>query len=169
VSSFMISHNAWFRSEQPPQWQLVFEREYQRQVPDGADLREVALEILKDCRLEGAFWVQRPKPGELRINRFRFLDETRLTYLIEEQRLRAERHRPRWNQVILRLHFRGGFHQPTFFNDLWAILVDVVCLGILIWIASGILMWWPLKRLRLWGAIALGSGVLSFLLFIWKL
>jgi hypothetical protein len=169
VSSFMISHQDWFRSDQPTQWQPVFEREYHRQIPDQADLREVALEILKDCNLDGAFWVQRPKPEELRINRFKFRDEIRLIYSLKDQRLRAEREQFRWDRVVLRMHFRGGFQQPTFWDDLWAILVDVACVAILIWIGSGLIMWWRLARLRLWGAIALGGGMLSFLLLIWRL
>jgi hypothetical protein len=169
VSSFMISHHAWFRSEQQPPWQPVFERSYQRHVPEGAELREVAEGILKDCDLEGAFWVQRPKTDEIRINRFRFWDETRLIYSIKDQRLRAERQQLRWDQVILRMHFRGGFLQPTLLNDLWAVLVDVVCAAILIWIASGLLMWWRLARLKLSGALAVLGGVISFLLFMWRL
>ena len=167
-SSFLISHHAWFRSDRPPTWQPLFEREYHRLIPEQADLRVAALEILKDCQLEGAFWAQRSKPDEIRINRFRFWDETRLTYRIKDQRLRAERQRLRWDQVILRMHFRGGFQQPTVRDDLWAILVDVACLGILLWIVSGLLMWWRLARLRVWGAIAVGGGIVSFLLLVWR-
>jgi hypothetical protein len=168
-SSFMISHHAWFRSEQQPPWQPAFERSYERPVPQGADLRQVAKEILNDCRLEGAFWAQQPKPGEIRINRFSFWDETRLTYSIKERRLRAERQQLRWDQVILRMHFRGGFQQPTFLNDLWAVLVDVVCVAILIWIGSGLIMWWRLARLRVSGGLTALAGLVSFLLFIWRL
>lgn len=169
ISSFLISHHNWFRSDQPPVWQLVFDREYQRPIPDKADLRDVAHEILKDCNLEGAFWAQRPKPDEIRINRFRFRDDTRLTYSINDQRLRAEHQDLRWDQVILRMHFRGGFAQPGFWDDLWAILVDVACVGIVIWVGSGLLMWWRLRRLRLWGCLALGGGCLAFLLLLWGL
>ena len=43
--------------------------------------------------------------------------------------LRAERQQVPWHRVVVRLHFRGGFLQPTFFNDLWAVLVDVACVG----------------------------------------
>lgn len=169
LSSLMISHSTWFRSEQPPKWKTVYEREYHRPIPDGTDLREVAQVILKECQLKGAFWVQRPGPDEIRINRFRFWDETRLTYLVAEGRLRAERQVLRWDQVLLRMHFRGGFQQPTLRDDLWAVFVDVACAGILIWVASGLLMWWRVARLRIWGGLALVGGVVSFLLLIWRL
>ena len=169
VSSALISHAAWFRNNQEPPWQVLFERDYERAVPDKADLRQVAQEILKDLNLEGAFWAQRPNPRELRINRFSFWDLTRLTYSIPERRLRAEHQTLRWDQVILRMHFRGGFQQPTFRDDLWAILVDLACLGILVWVGSGIYMWWRLPRIRLWGALALGAGGVSFLALILSL
>jgi hypothetical protein len=67
------------------------------------------------------------------------------------------------------MHFRGGYHQPLILNKLWGLFVDLTCVVIVIWIASGIIMWWRLERLRLWGALALGGGVLSFLLFVWAL
>jgi hypothetical protein len=169
ISSFMISHHAWFRSDQQPAWQPVFDREYQRAVPEGADLRETARAILKDVQLEGAFWVQRPKPDKIEINRFRFWDETRLTYSIHDHRLRAERQGLRWDQIVLRMHFRGGFLQPTLRDDLWACLVDVACAAIVIWVISGLILWWRVVRLRLWGTIALGSGVAAFAWFLWRL
>jgi hypothetical protein len=169
LSSFMLNHQAWFQSNPTPQWQLLFEREYHHSVPEQGELRGTAYEILKDTNLEGAFWVQRTKPDVLEINRFRFRDEIRLTYSMKDQRLRAERQQFEAGQVVHRLHFRGGFEQPTFFNNVWAVLVDVACVAILLWIASGLIMWWRLTRLRFWGAVALGGGLVSFILLIWQL
>ena len=169
VSSFMLCHPAWFRSEESAQWQPVFEREYQRDVPKDANLREVGNAILSDCNLQGAFWANRPKPDEIQVTRFRFRDATRLSYSIKEHRLRAERQEFKLGQLPVRLHFRGGFQQPTFWDTLWAVLVDVACLGILIWVGSGVLMWWRLRALRLWGTISLAGGLLSFALLIWRL
>jgi hypothetical protein len=169
ISSFMISHHAWFRTETEPPWRPLFEREYRRPVSDQADLRSVAVEILKDCGLSGAFWVERPKPGVIRIDRFRFWNQTRVTYWLNDGRLSAERQSLPWDQVILRMHFRGGFLQPTLRDDLWAILVDGACVGILLWIASGLIMWWRLARLRVWGAVAVGGGLLSFVYLVWRL
>lgn len=168
-SSFIISHHAWFRAETPPPWNPLFEREYHRPVPAQGDLREIASEILRDNNLDGAFFAQRPNAAELRIARNTFFDQTRLTYLINEHKLRAERQEMRWDQVVLRMHFRGGYHQPLFLNLWWAIMVDTACVAILLWIASGLVMWWRLARTRVWGAVALGAGALSFALLIWSL
>jgi len=30
-------------------------------------------------------------------------------------------------------------------------------------------MWWRLPRVRAWGALAVGAGLFSFLLLVWKL
>ncbi len=179
VSSFVISHHAtWFKSDQQPAWEPVFERSYQHPVPDDANdldethrqrLRVVAAEILRENDLEGAFYAERPSAGEVRINRNTFLDQTRLTYSIKEQKLRAERQRRTWDQVVMAMHTRDGHEQPLFLNKLWAIIVDITCLTILLWIVSGIIMWWRLAKVRIWGAIALGGGIASFLLLVWRL
>jgi hypothetical protein len=169
ISSFIISHHAWFRSETEPLWKPLFERECHHPVPDQGDLRAIAVGILRENDLEGAFYAQRPNAGELRINRNSFFHQTRLTYLIKEHKLRAERQELRWDQVVLRMHFRSGYNQPLLLNRLWAVVVDVTCVAILLWIASGLVMWWRVSRTRVWGACALVAGVLSFALLVWRL
>ncbi|MDO8543818.1 MAG: PepSY domain-containing protein [Opitutaceae bacterium] len=169
LSSLIISHQSWFRSETPPPWQPLFERPYQRAIPADGDVRDVARAILRENNLDGAFYVQRPNPGELRIMRQTFFDITRVVYTIDEGKLRADRQQVAWHQVLVRLHFRGGFEQPHFLNQLWGFVVDLTCVAILLWIATGLTMWWRLARLRISGSIALGAGLASFLLLVWKL
>ncbi len=169
VSSFIIIHQSWFRADKERAWEPLFERQYKRSVPDSGDLRATAQDLLKDCNLEGAFWADKPNADTLRIDRFSFRDSTRVTYAIKEQKLKAERQRMRPSQVLVRMHFRGGFGQPTFLDKFWGLLVDIACVGIIIWVVSGLIMWWRLPRLRVWGAIAAGGGLVSFLLLMWKL
>jgi hypothetical protein len=165
VSSWLVSRGALHGAPQPP-WTPLWERTYDRPVPAGVDLRAVAQAILKDCDLEGAFWAQRGKAGELTINRFRFRDVTRITYFVKERRLRAEHQAMGWKQVVVRMHFRGGWMQPTIWDTGWAVLVDVVCAAIVLWVVSGLIMWWRLERTRLWGAVAVGGGIVSFALLM---
>ncbi len=169
LSSFLVIHQSWFRSDQAPAWEPLFEKEYRRPVSDKDDLRTIAQAILKDCHLEGAFWVNKPNPDTLHIDRFSVWGSTRLTYSPKEERLKAERQRVRLPQAVIRMHFRGGYLQPTIWDKLWGLVVDVTCLGILIWVGSGLYMWWRLARLRLWGAAAIVGGLCSFLLLIWRL
>src|SRR5262245_27112231 len=174
VSSFIIIHGSWFGTENEPTREAIFEKPYSRPVTSQGnnnepDLRALAQEILKDCNLEGAFWADKPKPDTLHIDRFSFRDSISLTFSAKDQKLKAERQPMRWSQVPVRMHFRGGYGQPGFGNKFWGLLVDVACVGIIIWVASGLIMWWRLPRLRTWGAIAVGCGILSFALLVWTL
>ncbi len=174
ISSFIIIHASWFRADQQLARELVFEKGYSRPVAvQGVNnepaLRALAQEILKDCHLEGAFWVDKPNRDTLHIDRFSFRDSISLTYSIKDQRLKAERQPMRWPQIAMRMHFRGGYGQSPFLDKLWGLLVDVACVGILVWVASGLIMWWRLPWLKAWGALAVSSGLLSFLLLIWRL
>ena len=165
---FTRNFNAFFDDGQSP-WTLRFERAYQRPIPDAADeaaLRQIGAQILQDADLEGAFGVHRPNKRRLNIYLFDFWNATRLTYNIEGGRLKAEDRRFRIDHFFTGLHARGGYMQDAFLNDAWAFLVDIVCIGILIWIASGIVMWWQLKPTRLWGTLALAGGILSFTIFL---
>jgi hypothetical protein len=169
VSSFIIIHQSWFRPDKEPVGEPLFEKEYTRPVSDQEDPRAMAREILKDCNLEGAFWANKPDATTLLIDRFSFWASTRLTYSIKDQKLKAERQRMRPSQAVVRMHFRGRFGQPTFWDKFWGLLVDLACVGIIIWIASGLIMWWRLPRPRAWGAIAACGGAGMFLLLLWTI
>ncbi len=179
VSSFVISHHgSWFKPVNQPVWEPLFDRTYKHSVPDDAIstteagrqlLRAVAAGILKDNNLEGAFYAQRPNPGELRITRSTFFDQTRLIYSIKDQTLRGERQRSSWDGAVLRMHTRNGYDQPLFLTKMWAFTVDLTCVTMIVWVASGIIMWWRLAKVRVWGAIALAGGAASFLFLVWTL
>jgi hypothetical protein len=169
LSSFIIIHQSWFGANKESAWETLYEKDYHRPLSKDQDLRTTAEAILNDCQLEGAFWADKPDADSLRIDRFSFWGSTRLTYSVTAQKLKAERQRMRPTQAVVRMHFRGGYGQPTFWDKFWGLLVDLACAGIIIWIASGLLMWWRLPRLRAWGALAVGGGFISFLLLIFTL
>jgi hypothetical protein len=174
VSSFIVIHQTWFKMARERKWDLLFEKPYSRPlksqgVNNEPDLRTEAQAILKDCDMEGAFWVDKPKPDVIHIDRFNFWNSTSLTYSIKDQKLKAERMRMRLRETIVRLHFRGGYHQNGFWNTFWGLVVDIACIGIIIWVASGLVMWWRLRFLRTWGAVAIAAGIFSFVLLVWKL
>lgn len=168
-TSFVMNHRYWFLPAKEGTWQPVFERDYQRAIPDQGDLRAVAAEILRENNLDGAFFVQRPGTNELRIIRPAFFSQIRVTYLFDQHRLKAERQVAHWDTAVIRMHVKGGYNQSRVLDNLWAVIVDVTCLAILIWILSGLIMWWRLRQLRVWGFVALSAGTISFFLMIWKL
>src|ERR1044071_556634 len=151
VSSAIIIH---FNPIEPLPKELAFEKPYDKPVdlkgPNNAnntpELRATAARILKDLDMEGGFWVDKPNADTLHIDRFSFRGNSSLTYSAKKQTLKLERQKMRVPQVIQRMHFRGGFHQPDFANNAWGVLVDLACIAILFWVISGAIMWWQLPK-----------------------
>ncbi|HUW84942.1 MAG TPA: hypothetical protein VMZ31_19350 [Phycisphaerae bacterium] len=165
ISATFFNHGHFFgRFFQPdgPEWVVRFDRPYQRPVPQDADLRAIAADILDDVGLDRPFWVYRPNPRRLNIGAFTFLKATRLTYFIDEGRLLAEDKRFRLDHAFTGIHARGGFVQESLLSDAWAVVVDLVGVGVILWVATGVYMWWRDRRLRLWGGLALGGGAVCF-------
>ncbi len=171
VSSFIITHEPWFGGNKEKQWEPVFERPYDLSLNTDKqeELRKIGEKVLKENNMEGAFWVNKSKPDQLEIDRYSFWGSTHFTYSAKDHTLQATRQRSRIPQVIMRMHFRGGYDQPTFLDKFWGFLVDLACVGIIIWVFSGLLMWWRLPKFRAWGAIAVAGGFLSFFALLWTL
>ena len=172
LSSIPFVRSAYFRSlydDGIPQWTTRFETDYHLPVPRNTDreaLRKIAIKMGQDLNLEGPFGAYRPNRSRLIVYKVAFWGNMRLIYDLENHRIRAEDKRFRWDQFFTSLHARGGFHHDEILNDAWAVVVDLVCIGFVVWIASGIYMWWLLRQTRLWGTFALGGGVLSFFIFL---
>ncbi len=164
-SSLMICHISWFQSG-PPEWTVLFDKEYENPIKDGEDIRETGKRILEEHGFRGAFWASRPNKNRINMSQFSFWRVNRLTYFVDEKRLLGERKFNTWDQTILGLHFRGGFIQPTFLDYLWGIIVDLVCIAMILWMVSGIIMWWKIRNTRLWGSIAIAGGFISFIFFM---
>lgn len=167
VSSVPFSHSVWFQDR--PQWTVRSDRPYELSVAEGANLREVGARILRDAGLKGSFGAYRPNPREIAVYRFDFWSATQITYFLDQKRLLAKDRGFRWAAFLTGMHARGGFEQESLLDHAWAVAVDVVCLGFLVWIASGLYMWWQIRQSRSWGFLALGGGIASFVLFLFKL
>ena len=170
ISSLPFSHPSWlgdwYKNDGIPQWTERFERPYDRPIPEDADQQAIGKQILKDIGLEGAFGSHRPNERRFNVYLFDFWSATRVTYYVDERRICVEDRRFRWDHFLTGMHARGGFMHESFLHDAWGVVVDIVCVAFLLWIASGIYMWWKFPRTRIWGAIALGGGVASFLVFL---
>lgn len=173
ASSLVFSHGRYFddldKAKGLPLWTQRFDRPYSIEVPESGDLRAVGERIMKDSGLSGAFGSYRQSPNQLNVYVYTSLYSTQVKYFIQEHRLVAEDRRFRFDQFLTGLHARGGFEQDGFLNTLWGVVVDIVCLGFLLWIATGLYMWWKLKQTRSWGWLALAGGFVSFGLFLWRL
>lgn len=166
LSSAVFSHPKWF-GEGPAPGAVLFDRDYR--LPPGGDLRALADRIQHDNALPGYFAVFRDGAGNLVMYQSTFFQSREVRYDAARQRLTETRHVFPLANLLTNMHGRGGFQRPGFLEQSWSVLVDAVQLSILVWILSGIYMWWHLRHLRGWGFLALGGGILSFLLFMLKL
>lgn len=169
VSSILFSHHNWKLYEDGvPDWSQVFEREYHRAIPAGADSREIGAQILRDSGLEWkkSWGAYSPNEREVVVYMYDFWSSMRLTYFTKQDRLLAEKKRFRWDHFLTGLHARGEFEQDLFLADAWAVVVDIVMAAILLWITTGFIMFWQLPQARFWGLLALGSGLVSMVSFL---
>ena len=65
-----------------------------------------------------------------------------------------------------RMHRRRGFQHNYLLEDLWAVSVDLTIAALLLLSFSGLWMWWELRVTRPLGAIALGTGIALFAIFL---
>jgi hypothetical protein len=123
-------------------------------------------QVLQELGLKGSFFATRPKPDQLVISLRNFRAPTRVTYFIAEHRLLVEDRLFHWSSFFTGMHLRFGYGQGPWVDDLWAVLLDIVCISFVVWVASGIYIWWHIRRTRFWGALTMVAGLVSFLLIV---
>lgn len=175
ISSIPFAHSQYFEQRDKakglPRWTLRFERSLDVSVPEAAEaLRPFGAALLEEAGIEGtAFGVYRQSPTQVNVYSYSFWKSTQLKYFVDQKKLRVEDNRFRWDHFLTGMHARGGFEQEGFLQTSWSVVVDLVCAGILVWVASGLYMWWGIRGHRRLGALALLAGAASFLLFTIRL
>jgi len=173
ISSYVFNHprefEERFKASGVPLWTKRFERTYDVAVPAGDDLKALGARIMKDAGLDGSFGTYRQNENQINVYAHTFWWSTQVKYFINEKKLVAEDRAFRWDHFLTGMHARGGFDQDSVLSDAWAVVIDIVCLGMLLWIASGLYMWWKISVVRGWGWLALLSGLTTFGLFLWRL
>jgi len=175
ASSIPFAHTPFFEQRDAakglPMWTLRSERTLDTAVPDDERaLRAWGASLLADSGIQGtSFGVYRQSPTQVNIYSYSFWQSAQLKYFVDQKKLTVEDRRFRWDQFLTGMHARGGFEQEGFLPTSWSVVVDVVCVAMLVWIASGVYMWWELPGHRRWGALAILSGTVSFLFFTMRL
>ena len=138
-------------------------REFGRRVLEAAGMSDVFG--------SASFGAYRTGPKQINIYVYRFRGSSQVKVDTESRRFVAEDQQFRWDHFFTGMHSRGGFSQDGFWQDVWAVIVDVASIGFLLWVATGLYMWWTLgaRTARAWGWVALLGGVLSFAVFLMKL
>jgi hypothetical protein len=176
ASSVPFAHNAFFNELDAkkglPTWKLRYEHALDVPLPesDPASLRRFGRLLLDDGGIQtSTYGVYRQSPTQINVYAYSFWRSTQLLYFTDRKRVRAEDRRFRFDQFLTGMHARGGFDQEGLLVRSWSVMVDLVQLGILVWIATGLVMWWELRGHRRWGFVAIAAGAVSFALFAWRL
>ncbi|MEN3338395.1 MAG: hypothetical protein V7647_2071 [Acidobacteriota bacterium] len=171
VSSIPFAHTQFFERRDAarglPLWTLRSTHSIDLPVTGGQDeLRALGAALLRRAGVSArSYGVYRQSPTQLNVYAYSFRHSTQLKYFIDQKRLTVEERRFRWDQFLTGMHARGGFEQESMLDRTWSVIVDLVCLAIVLWIASGFYMWWGLPGSRSWGWVTIAAGVLTFVLF----
>jgi len=158
LSSYPFNHPAQLQ----PKWTVQFDRPYRLDAATTGDLHATGARILRDAGFSGGFYVNQPTPQRINVTHTNFMHPTRITYFIDQQRLLAEEREFVWRQFLTSMHAHNGYALDGPLNKVWAVVIDLVCLALIVWIASGYVMWWLLPGSRSWGWIAIAAGVATF-------
>lgn len=167
ISSFVINHPAWFQAGEggaAPLWTTLQERPYDRAVPFGVDLRSVGAAIAADLgySTDHGFGVGRPNPNRINVNLPSFSRPVRISYFVNEHRVLAEQRAFAWAPALSNMHTHDGYYLHAPWQTAWAVVVDILCVLLVFWVASGLYMWWGLPASRAWGWLAIAAGFASF-------
>ena len=170
LSGLVLNHGPAIRSlygDNLNKFEKVGEQEYKAEFSADADPRMIGAQVLEHLGLAGTFNVQGgANATRLVINRNAPFAVHRITYLRSENRLLIEKLRLTTPTFLNRTHFRAGYTQPYVSAKIWGFVVDLVIVGMVFWVVSGIWMWWEIKPSRAWGAgFALAGFGLCGLLF----
>ena len=175
VSSVVFSHGSFFERRDAagglPLWTLRLERSLDVAVPDDpGQLRQIGETLINVAGIHGmSYGVYRESPTQINVYAYSFWQSTQVKYFTDRRALTVEDRRFRWDEFLTGMHARGEFEQEGILPTSWAVVVDLVQFGILVWIASGLWMWWELRGHRRWGVAAILGGTLSFAWFAMRL
>lgn len=168
LSTLMFNHGDHFRPLRPsdPQFVALWEIDYALPHPiTDSNLREIVAQLLADNGLQGAFGA-RQQGSSIDITLQNFLQPTKLNYNLNTKKLRAEKKKFAWVEVLQRLHFRAGYNGSSLLANVWPVIVDFFCVTMLIWILTGLYLWWKIRDSRRLGWLTISAGMLMFALLL---
>jgi hypothetical protein len=175
ISSIPFAHAPFFERRDAakglPTWTLRATHTVDLPVPEGLqELRALGAALLRQADVSaGSFGVYRQSPTQLNVYAYSFRRSTQLKYFLDEKRMTVEDRRFRWDHFLTGMHARGGFEQEGLLDRSWSLIVDLVCVAILLWIATGLYMWWGLPASRRWGWVTIAAGTVTFVVFTMRL
>lgn len=169
LSTLVMTHREFVFSLYPsknPAMTTERTLDYTRTFPAETTREQIAQQLLVDLGLDGTHAVSGGKNGApLVINRQHALRSSRVTFDAAASKVVMEREEFRAATFLERLHRRRGYNHPYALEDTWGAAVDVAVVTMVFWSLSGIWLWWEIKAVRFWGALAVATGLTLFALF----
>ena len=169
-STLVMTHRDYVLSFYPsksPAMTTERELNYTRSFPATLAPEKIAPQILEDLGLGGRHAVSGGKNGRpLVINRQQALSNRRITFEPDAHKIVIQHEEFRALTFLERMHRRRGYDQPYALEDTWGFSVDVAVVAMMFWSLSGIWLWWEMKLVRGWGALAFLAGMGLFAVFL---
>lgn len=164
ISTIAMSHR-WIGG--PPAFVPEQQQSYDPGFAPDTPPADMARRILADLGFDGAHTVQGPTPdGRLTINRQGLLTPRRIVYSAPQKTLVVERQPFTAGSFLNRLHRRRGYQQPYAADRFMAVVVDAVIVALVLWAATGLLMWWEMRATRTWGYVSVAAGIALFVVLV---
>lgn len=173
LSTIVMNHREAFKEHYGGalvKWDKERELRHEGQFTADADPRFMAEQITAHLGLEGNFNA-RMSPGrqQLTILRTDPVSPRRITYTPADGKLLVEKQEFRAQPFLEGLHRRRGYQSAVFLDDMWAAMVDGVIVVMVLWVLSGLWMWWQLKVTRRAGALLVLAGFALFSIFVFTI
>jgi hypothetical protein len=160
VSSIPLNHSG---TPEPAIWTRVGEIDFDNEVPaSGENLRPLGRSMMDAAGIEGGYYINRLNASQINVNHPNFLQPVRIIYHADRKALVVEQLSPSLRQFVSALHTRGGYDMGGTWDSIWAVFVDLLSVGLILWIATGFYMWWQLPSTRTWGWLAVSAGAVCF-------
>jgi hypothetical protein len=163
ASALLINHPAWWPTP-ADNWRTIATREYTLDRSDGADPRAIGRRIMLDLGYDPSkgFGVYEPEQADLAVAIPNFRRPLRVTYWASEGRLQVEERQFAWGTMLRDMHTHSALWMRAPGQVAWALAVFAFCLSMLLWIASGLYMWWKLPGSRRMGWVVIVASLVSF-------
>jgi hypothetical protein len=168
ISAAVMNHSEHLGGPPPePAFEKVLERPYQGTLPDGATPEQIAIQLLDELGMPGRHRARiEPGSGAVVITRDSPSALRRITYRPSGRMITVEEGSYGARRFLSQLHRRRGIGTGSLKEDAWGLSVDAFVAAMLVWILSGLWMWWQVKSTWRSGWLSLGSGIALFVLFL---
>jgi len=170
TSALCLNHGPWINKTfkiGPPTWNTLSKSEFTPNDSFPQESKAQAAAIIQHLNLAGAHRVL-PASNKQRMLILRLSGggNYRITWQRTQSQLIVERQAFSAYRLLHNLHFRGGYRQMFFANITWAVIVDLVCVSMWLWVVSGIYIWFRKRKQRVSGNICLAAGCVLFCVLV---